>query len=314
MFPLDQWPNRLLYTTTRISTDLQDHSRHSSGTGFFFSYRCPTGQSVRALITNRHVIYGRRDQETRGQFYTWQFYFRTDSEGVRNGQPGKECICVSGSDYDARWVITPERGEGSGYDLAALPLDGILEHLGSKEKQPFFLELNSEMIPKPEDLDAMSLVTDVLMPGYPSGFMDDEHMLPVIRKGTTASHPALQVGRDKDGAIDIGGHTGASGSPVVVPRQARNAPDLASDDLWLLGAFSNSLPAFERVAISGSSTRSPIGDIAAELQAPVQVPAHLGLYTRSEGLRALGELMCGHIAGWASGPDETDEDENDDML
>jgi hypothetical protein len=64
-----------------------------------------------------------------------------------------------------------------------------------------------------EDLDA---IEDVVMIGYPVLLHDSENRYPLIRRGVTASHPAVNFDGKPKTALDIAVFPGSSGSPVLI--------------------------------------------------------------------------------------------------
>ena len=54
------------------------------------------------------------------------------------------------------------------------------------------------------------------MIGYPIGLRDEKHNMPVIRKGITATHPAIDYNGNPEFLIDMACFPGSSGSPVLI--------------------------------------------------------------------------------------------------
>lgn len=59
------------------------------------------------------------------------------------------------------------------------------------------------------------------MYGYPNGLWDEKHNLPLVRKGITSTHPALDVEMEtkydkKSGIVDMACWPGSSGSPIFL--------------------------------------------------------------------------------------------------
>ncbi len=59
------------------------------------------------------------------------------------------------------------------------------------------------------------------MTGYPAGLWDVHNNLPILRRGVTASHPAIDYEGRPEILIDIAAFPGSSGSPVMVLIEAR---------------------------------------------------------------------------------------------
>ena len=54
------------------------------------------------------------------------------------------------------------------------------------------------------------------MIGYPNGLMDRVHNLPIVRRGTTATHPSIPFNGLRQGLVDIETVGGSSGSPIFI--------------------------------------------------------------------------------------------------
>ncbi len=104
-------------------------------------------------------------------------------------------------------------------DLCAIRFDNVEEMLELDNQRAFTVPFTESCIPTQEELDAFSAVEDVLMVGYPSGLVEKKRNFPLIRRGITAVHPAVDffVGEPPkaSGVIDIAAFPGSSGSPIV---------------------------------------------------------------------------------------------------
>lgn len=67
-------------------------------------------------------------------------------------------------------------------------------------------------------MEELSAVEEILMVGYPNGLWDSVNNYPLIRRGITASHPAVDF--EVDGVpttvVDAACFPGSSGSPVIL--------------------------------------------------------------------------------------------------
>lgn len=83
-----------------------------------------------------------------------------------------------------------------------------------------------------QHLDWIEVGSPVLVVGFPLGFQDHLHHLPVVRQATIASSFGLRFQGKGYFLTDARTHRGTSGAPVVLRLQG---PRLASPDLpWLL--------------------------------------------------------------------------------
>ena len=57
---------------------------------------------------------------------------------------------------------------------------------------------------------------EIVMIGYPSGIWDSVNNLPVIRRGITATHPAISWNGKTEVLTDIASFPGSSGSPLLL--------------------------------------------------------------------------------------------------
>lgn len=84
----------------------------------------------------------------------------------------------------------------------------------------------------PSQFDLVEVGTSLLVVGFPLGFHDTLHHLPVVRQAIVASSYGLRFQGEGYFLTDARTHRGTSGAPVVM-RMA--SPDSAHDDLpWLL--------------------------------------------------------------------------------
>ena len=64
-------------------------------------------------------------------------------------------------------------------------------------KDVFVIPLTEDLIWDNERLESLTAVENVLMYGYPIGLYDERNVLPLIRSGVTASHPAIDFNGKK---------------------------------------------------------------------------------------------------------------------
>jgi hypothetical protein len=86
------------------------------------------------------------------------------------------------------------------------------------QAKAFYRALDPRIIPSEQQLEELSAVEEILMIGYPNGLWDAVNNYPLIRRGITASHPAVDF--DVEGVattvIDAACFPGSSGSPVLL--------------------------------------------------------------------------------------------------
>ncbi len=95
--------------------------------------------------------------------------------------------------------------------------------------------------------EAMPLGQDVLILGFPLGFHDTLHNLPIVRSATLASSFAHPFKGEPYFLTDARLHRGMSGSPVIVQRPGQPEVDGKHEPEWrLLGVHSSSLDVSDR--------------------------------------------------------------------
>jgi hypothetical protein len=188
---------QLMYTTARIIGINSGGIAFKAGTGFFYQFPVAAGDNriVPILVTNKHVV----DAVTHADFT-----IHTNSKG--DTKPDGN---VSVRSQFADWVHHPNPK----VDLCALPVGGVFN-----QAKAFFRGIDPSIVPSEAQLEDLSAVEEILMVGYPNGLWDAVNNYPLIRRGITASHPAVDF--DVDGVattvIDAACFPGSSGSPVLL--------------------------------------------------------------------------------------------------
>jgi Trypsin-like peptidase domain len=190
-------PEQLMYVTVRTAA-LDDHGLETSvGTGFLYNFRVDDQKSIPALITNKHVV---RNSAAVG------IIVHTKVDG-KSPPEGNERMSIPG--HGDVWVDA--RGE---IDLCGIP---ILPHLPANA---FYRSLDDSLLPTEEQIGEFDAIEDVIMVGYPSGLWDSVHNYPLIRRGITATHPALDFDGRPNVVVDLACFPGSSGSPVFIYNQS----------------------------------------------------------------------------------------------
>ena len=86
----------------------------------------------------------------------------------------------------------------------------------SGRRECYYCMLDKSHIPDDRALADLRALEEVSMVGYPIGLWDEANNLPILRRGTTATHPAIDFGRLPRGIVDIACFPGSSGSPVMI--------------------------------------------------------------------------------------------------
>ena len=72
------------------------------------------------------------------------------------------------------------------------------------------------MVPSQKQLDELDALEEITFVGYPNGIYDSKNLLPIIRKGTTATPPQIDYEGKPMFLVDASVFPGSSGSPVLI--------------------------------------------------------------------------------------------------
>ena len=89
-----------------------------------------------------------------------------------------------------------------------------------RDSKPVFVKsLSDELIPSSEQWIEFDAMEEVIFVGYPVGLYDEKNLMPILRRGTTATSPQLDYNGSKAFLIDASVFPGSSGSPVLICNQ-----------------------------------------------------------------------------------------------
>ncbi len=199
---------QLFFTTARIDTVALD-SRSGSGTGFFFSYKHKaSNQTFPFIVTNKHVVEGQREGAL--TFLHREVGLPSLGKGFRLGI----------QDWPHAWFGHPDPA----IDIAVCPFAPLETHIKQQNNVDLFYRfVSNEMIPTPEQMAELDAVEPVTFIGYPNGIWDSKNLLPVARRGTTASPIEVDFEGTPRFLIDASVFGGSSGSPVFIMNQGFTA-------------------------------------------------------------------------------------------
>ena len=140
------------------------------------------------------------------------------------------------------------------------------------------------------------------MCGAPNGLWDEGHGLPIFRRGTTATHPAIDHQGKPIGVVDIACFPGSSGSPLCIVNEGSypNKRQTGKDGGVVFG---------NRLVLLGVLFAGPVHNARGELEiAPLPTAAkvtpivpqmiHLGYYVKArEILAIIAELERRPVTG-----------------
>ena len=101
-------------------------------------------------------------------------------------------------------------------DVAALPILPILEKMTEGGAPPFFRSVSSEISLSSQLAEGLDALENVIFIGYPNGIFDSRNLLPVTRRGTTATPISVGYEGSPSFLIDASIFPGSSGSPVFL--------------------------------------------------------------------------------------------------
>lgn len=191
---------QLLFSTVRIEADKAAGTE--AGTGFIFSYEHDSKQYL-FLVTNKHLVNG----ASIGRF----FFTLSDGQNPKIG----ERFDIQVEDFQNAWVGHPD----SSIDIAAMPMVPVLEHIQQQGKHAFFKSIPHTLVPNDEQLADLDALEEIVFVGYPSGIFDTKNLMPILRRGTTATPPQLDYEGRRVFLVDASVFPGSSGSPVLICNQ-----------------------------------------------------------------------------------------------
>jgi Trypsin-like peptidase domain len=218
-----------LLLTVRIDTDLG--GEECTGTGFLCRVDDGDGFAL-ALVSNRHVF---RDGQG-----TIELRFHAATEDGDHFELG-ETVILKGDDFTHRYVPHPS----SEIDLAA----AIVNAIGLEAKG---LMLATSQIADQDQLKDLRCGDEIWFVGYPTGWRDEVHNLPLVRRGWVASLPWLDFDGRPEFVIDAQAFPGSSGSPVFA---------MVGDEMKLVGALVETREEPAPVAGAGAGAGAFLGPL-----------------------------------------------------
>lgn len=203
----------LLLTTARVST-FEGQRALTSATGFFFK----RDQRL-FLVTSRHVVF---DEPSAHRPNRLEVELHTDSRNLTRST-GLSILLYA----DRKAVWRQGRDLSGEIDVAVIEIDqnALPESLVMQCFTPAHLQ---------SSLDEVGVGSSLLIVGFPLGFHDTLHHLPVVRQAVIASSFGLRFQGQGYFLTDARTHRGTSGAPVVM-----RAPSTRLQPPWkLLGVHS----------------------------------------------------------------------------
>jgi|Deesub1362A_J573_1020465.scaffolds.fasta_scaffold01844_8 hypothetical protein len=192
--------HQLLFSTVRIEAQLKDGI--SIGTAFIVLYESE-GKQYLFLVTNKHVI----QTSNIGRF----FFTKADTTGPLIGQKFE----ITVQNFEKNWVVHPNNE----IDIVVMPLVPLLKQIEEHGQKVYYRSIPLSLIPSKEQEASLTALEEIIFIGYPSGIYDTTNLLPIIRKGITATPISIDYEGKPLFLIDAAVFRGSSGSPVLIYNQ-----------------------------------------------------------------------------------------------
>ncbi|MFC5460744.1 trypsin-like serine peptidase [Massilia niabensis] len=193
----------LFFTTVRIDT-VDAAGNVGSGTGFLYAHHYSTTQHAAFVVTNKHVVQGMR-----GGAIT--FHRRKDDKPDLGN--GFRCEIT---DWNTAWFGHPSPD----VDIAIMPFVPVERN--AKEMfgiDLFYRYIEDAMLVQDSQAELLDAIESVTFIGYPNGVWDRRNLMPVARRGTTATPLSVDFEGTPRFVIDASVFGGSSGSPVFIVNQ-----------------------------------------------------------------------------------------------
>jgi hypothetical protein len=188
---------QLLFTTVRIEAKTPAERR--IGTGFIFNYILKD-KNYPFLVTNKHVV--------SGAYEGLLTFIKSDGQKPLLG----ESYILEIEDFEKMWFGHKE----SDIDVTVTPFAPILKSIHNQGGSIFFKAIPNNLVPNEETLKELDAIEEVLFIGYPCGIWDEKNLLPIVRRGITATPVYIDFNGKKQFLIDASVFPGSSGSPVFI--------------------------------------------------------------------------------------------------
>lgn len=239
----------LAFSTAPIETFTAERVRIETATSFFFGL----GSGSVYLITNWHVVTGRRPQtprisDRRGAVPVWARikFHRFVKDGFYDPSAIDELEFRLNDETGERptWLEHPSYRHRADVVCFRLP-DGYFVPTAPRVWR-YLEETDFEVSYRPRAMH------DAFVVGYPWGLTGGSAALPIFKRGSVASEPALSHGGLPRFLIDCRTARGMSGSPVVGAvsglwgsGEGISNSDIVGTVMGFIGVYSGRLPAEE---------------------------------------------------------------------
>jgi V8-like Glu-specific endopeptidase len=250
----------------------QNKNGHQSvGTGFLFIHTI-NDKKIRLVVTNKHVL----DDCDQVKI---TFHKATDSQ-----LPSGEFQTVEISNLAQKIFSHPD------VDLCAIDYSPIESQLREINVNIFAIFNDLTVLPSDHELSSLRAFEEITMVGYPIGLSDEKNNLPLLRRGSTASHPAMDFNHEPVFVVDLACFPGSSGSPVFLLNEGlyseKSGTAKAGSRLKLLGV----LFAGPVTTLEGDVETQKV-PLRTKMTAKVSSMIHLGFVIKSRKLVELINML-----------------------
>ena len=189
---------QLLFTTVFIK--VSKNNGEETGTGFIVNIVNPLDKTQVApiLITAKHVIIGAEAG-----------LIGLHGKSGESPDPTKKRIIRVDKQFFTSIVDSSE-------DISAIPLGPLVNQLQQNGLGIFFRGLGTELIPTDDATKSLSAIEELTVIGYPSGIIDEQNLLPIVRRGISSTPIWNKYSGHNVFLVDAGIFPGSSGSPVLI--------------------------------------------------------------------------------------------------
>jgi hypothetical protein len=191
---------KMLYGTVRLETKGPKPDQLGTATAFIFTLEIEGEKHFPCLITNKHVVEGTQ---------VGRFFFTTKKDQEPN--VGNR-LDIEMDNFEARWYGHPDPE----IDVTAMPLAPLLHKVSEMGEEVFYSYISQSSIPTTEQIKELDAIEEVTFVGYPDGIFDTANLLPVFRRGITATPLQIDYNGKPVFLVDASVFPGSSGSPVYI--------------------------------------------------------------------------------------------------
>ena len=188
----------LLFVTVRL--ECQRLSDCSVGTAFLVTHPNTAGDDTLWMVTNKHVVEGAS---------AVRFFFLRGESG--SPKLGERASC----EMPVRKLLWHPHPDPN-VDVIVCPLGPIMQLLQDRGVEVFIRTVGWDTFLSDEHLQVVDAVQEVFFVGYPVGLYDSVNLLPIVRRGITATPLEIDYEGRREFLLDAAVFPGSSGSPVFI--------------------------------------------------------------------------------------------------